>query len=276
MGIFSFAALETKAYFPALKSAARSRSSRRRFYFLVLSLSAPVANRAGGFAAPAKSYRPDSQVIIRRISPGRSPAFRPCPGSQCWLWCAHIGGHQALAVVKTAALGKHPYNPNAPLHRHGNFGRAGGFAPHRTPCRAECPAHSQGCGRFRGSARLSSRQCPPPPLPRRLPHRKRPKVSLWRSSGAPLLGQPAPAPGAAVPPTRSPAYTITGSEEASPWFPLPAVMMTGRSQPPMRASEAAAAMARARVRRSAPPATASRFANVGPVGVFQPLPRNSG
>ena len=37
------------------------------------------------------------------------------------------------------------------------------------------------------------------------------------------------------------AYTITGTEEPMPWLPLPELMITGISQPSIRASEAAAA-----------------------------------
>ena len=35
------------------------------------------------------------------------------------------------------------------------------------------------------------------------------------------------------------AYTTTGTEEAMPWLPLPELIITGISHPPIRASEAA-------------------------------------
>ena len=42
------------------------------------------------------------------------------------------------------------------------------------------------------------------------------------------------------------AYSATGSEQVMPWLPLPQLMTTGMAQPLMRASEPAAAAARAR------------------------------
>ena len=48
------------------------------------------------------------------------------------------------------------------------------------------------------------------------------------------------------------AYSITGSETVSPWLPLPELMTTGSSQPLMRASEPAAALALARILISVP------------------------
>ena len=48
------------------------------------------------------------------------------------------------------------------------------------------------------------------------------------------------------------AYTTTGIEAVIPWFPLPETMMTGFSQPLIRASDPAAAMYLARVFTSSP------------------------
>ena len=48
------------------------------------------------------------------------------------------------------------------------------------------------------------------------------------------------------------AYSTTGTHTVIPWFPLPELMMTGSSHPPILASEAAAALARARVCTSSP------------------------
>ena len=50
---------------------------------------------------------------------------------------------------------------------------------------------------------------------------------------------------------------MTGSETVSPWFPLPEFMTTGIAQPPMRASEPAAAIAFMRVGRSSPEASST-------------------
>ena len=48
------------------------------------------------------------------------------------------------------------------------------------------------------------------------------------------------------------AYSITGMDAVMPWFPLPELMMTGSSQPFIRASLPAAALALARTLMSCP------------------------
>ena len=51
---------------------------------------------------------------------------------------------------------------------------------------------------------------------------------------------------------RALAYSMTGTDTVMPWLPLPELMTTGSSQPLIRASEPAAALAMARLRTSSP------------------------
>ena len=60
------------------------------------------------------------------------------------------------------------------------------------------------------------------------------------------------------------AYSITGKDAVSPWFPLPETMTTGNSQPLIRASDPAAARARNRAFQSFPAWAISSFPIMAP------------